>query len=122
MSFHFTPAQFPDDGVFPLVVFGHQRPVAAEPAQSEGDEMLRVVDDGPWRDEEMAVVGDAVLHETAVLEMGVERFSFLYLAMMESQHVELVVNMLKDHLFPTAVHAVKVICLFRLGSVVEWPL
>ena len=77
----------PQNAVLPLVIFGHEQAVVAEPAKPEGDEMPGIVDDGLGRDEEMAVVLHAVLHEQTMLEMGIEGFLLLQFAALESEHV-----------------------------------
>ena len=99
----------------------HERAVTAEPAKSEGDKMFRIVDDGTGRHKEMAVVCHSVFHEGAVLEMSIERLLFFQFAIIEPYHIQLVADMLKDDLAPSAGQAVEMIALLRLGGIVEWP-
>ena len=83
--------------------------------------MCRIVDDGGWRNKEVAVVGYLVFHETTMLEVGVERFLPFQLPMMESQHKEFVVNMLKDNTLPSSCQTVEMVRLLGLGGIVEGP-
>lgn len=64
--------QFISDSISPLIVFRHERAVATEPTEPEVDEVLGVVDDGIGGNQEVAVVSHMILHETAVLEVGIE--------------------------------------------------
>ena len=64
--------QFPKDTVFPLVIFCHQRAIAAIETQAQVNKILGVIDDGTWCNKKMVVVRDLVFHEPAMLEMSVK--------------------------------------------------
>lgn len=83
--------------------------------------MLGIVNDSAWCYKEVAIVRDFILHESPVLEMGVERLLLLQLPIVEPEHIEFVVNMLKNNLLPSTCHTIEMVALFGLGGVVERP-
>ena len=114
-------AEFPEDAVFPLVVFGGQVALPAVEPQPQHRQVLGVVSHGAGRYQEVVVILHLVFHERAVLEVGIERFLLLQLAVVEAQHVELAALMLEQDLLPAAGETVHVVRPLRRGDVVKLP-
>ena len=83
--------------------------------------MFGIVHDGIGGHQEMAVIRNFVLHESAMLEMGIEGLFLFQIPVMEAQHIQLVVNMFEDNLYPPTGEAIEVVRLLGLRGIVEWP-
>ena len=70
-------ADFPQDAIFPLIVFGHQVSLSAIETEFEYRKMIGIINHASRSYQEMVIVLNLILHEGAVLEMGIERF-FLF--------------------------------------------
>ena len=72
MSSYFTHIKTPDNVVFPLIVFRHQRTFPTKKTKPDVNKALGEIDDGSWCDKKMIIVSNLIFHESSMLEMSIK--------------------------------------------------